>query len=434
MAKKVNTAFVKIWGRLAGAVAWDEDRNISTFQYAPEFINQGLDVSPLEMPISRSSEIFSFRGLSRTTFNGLPGLLADSLPDKFGNQLIDAWLARQGRSSGDFNPVERLCYIGNRGMGALEFTPVLDKAFGKSVPVEIQELVKFADEVLRGRESLEGSFSQSDLDNALTELIRVGTSAGGARAKAVIAVNPATGKVKSGQVSAGAGFEYWILKFDGLTNNLLGDPRNYGRIEYAYYLMALEAGIDMTESRLLEENGRAHFMTRRFDRHEGGEKTHMQSLCAIAHYDFNEPGAYTYEQALRVMDRLRLSYQDKEQLFRRAVFNIIARNQDDHTKNISFLMDKDRKWKLAPAYDMTYCFNHDGVWTSQHQMRLNGKRDEFTYDDLASFAKANSLKKHSEIIDQVRSAVNSWEIFAEKAKLGSTQRTKIKNNFRMCHR
>lgn len=427
-------AEVVLWGKRIGAVSLEDDAEVAAFEYDPEFAQSGIEVSPITMPLSDS--IYQFPELPRKTFYGLPGLLADSIPDKFGNALIDAWLARQGRTPDSFNAVERLCYTGSRGMGALEFFPSEGPQTKSAKAIDIDKLVELASEILSRRDKLNVSFEDDAAKDSLTDILRVGTSAGGARAKAVIAWNPQTKEVRSGQVRAGKGFEYWLLKFDGVKNNKdkeLDDPQGYGAIEYAYYLMAIEAGISMTECRLLEENGRRHFMTKRFDRLPGGEKLHMQSLCGLAHYDFNAAGAYAYEQALLIMRQLKLPAAAIEEQYRRMVFNILARNQDDHVKNIAFLMDKNGVWSLAPAFDMTYSYNPSGAWTSSHQMTLNGKRDHFTMDDFKACAEAASLKRGraEAIIKDVRGAVIKWREFAEKASVADSWKEEINKNLRL---
>lgn len=427
-------AEVRLWGRTIGAVSIEDDSDTAAFQYTPEFAGSGIEVSPITMPLGES--VYQFPELPRNSFHGLPGLLADSLPDKFGNALIDAWLATQGRAPDSFNSVERLCYTGSRGMGALEFVPSIGPPQNSAKKIDIDNLVQLASEVLSQRNDLIVTLQQDTAANALTDILRVGTSAGGARAKAVIAWNPKTNEVKSGQVKAGDGFEYWLLKFDGVTGNKdkeLDDPQGYGAIEYAYYQMALEAGITMSECRLLEENDRRHFMTKRFDRLDGGDKLHMQSLCGLAHFDFNAAGAYSYEQALLIIRQLKLPMAAIEEQFRRMVFNILARNQDDHVKNIAFLMDKTGIWSLAPAFDMTYSYNPSGAWTSAHQMTMNGKRDGFTIQDFKACAEAGSLKRGraESIIKEVRKAVIRWPEFAAIALVSDDWINKIKNALRL---
>ncbi len=427
-------AEVRLWGRTIGAVAQEPGEAAAAFQYDPAFIGSGIELSPLVMPLS--PRVYRFPELPRQTFHGLPGLLADCLPDKFGNALIDAWLATQGRSPDSFNAVERLCYTGRRGMGALEFLPTTGPQARESERVSIDALVELASEVLAHRNDLQGSFADADKAAALRDILRVGTSAGGARAKAVIAWQPQTNEVRSGQVEAGEGFEYWLLKFDGVSGNRdkeLDDPQGYCAIEYAYYLMAREAGIDMSECRLLEEGGRRHFMTRRFDRLPGGSKLHMQSLCALAHFDFNQAGAYSYEQALQVIRRLGLPMAALEQQFRRMLFNIVARNQDDHVKNIAFLMDRQGRWSLSPAFDVTYSYNPEGIWTASHQMSLNGKRDHFTLEDIKACARVAGLKRGraEALLHEVTEVVGQWSAFADRAAVAPLWRDQIARTLRL---
>jgi serine/threonine-protein kinase HipA len=430
----MTVAEVKLWGRTIGAVSLEDDGDYAAFQYDPEFAQSGIELSPINMPLT--GRTYTFPQLPRRTFHGLPGLLSDSLPDRFGNILIDAWLATQGRTPESFNAVERLCYIGTRGMGALEFSPALGPKPRTAKKIEIDSLVKLASEVLTHRRNLKATFATEQRKKALSDILRVGTSAGGARAKAVIAWNRETNEVRSGQVAAGPGFDYWLLKFDGVSGNKdkeLEDPKGYGAIEYAYYLMARAAGITMTECRLLEEGGRRHFMTRRFDRLAHGEKLHMQSLCAMAHFDFNTAGAYSYEQAFLTIRRIDLPMAAIEEQFRRMAFNIIARNQDDHVKNIAFLMDKAGQWSLAPAFDVTYSFNPQGHWTATHQMTMNGKRDAFTPDDFRACAKAAQMKRGraQAIIEDVAAAVSNWPQYAEQAQVLIPWRKQIQQNLRL---
>ena len=427
-------AKVQLWGRTIGAVSLDAGGEVAAFQYDADFARSGIELSPLVMP--PSERVVEFPALPRNTFHGLPGLLADSLPDKFGNALIDAWLATQGRTPDSFNAVERLCYTGTRGMGALEFAPVMGPKSRKASKIEVDALVRLAGEVLTHRGDLQGHFNVAGKEKALRDILSVGTSAGGARAKAVIAWNRATNEVRSGQIAAGDGFDYWLLKFDGVAGNKdkeLEDPKGYGAIEYAYHLMARAAGITMSECRLLEENERRHFMTRRFDRLAGGAKLHMQSLCALAHFDFNQAGAYSYEQALLTIRQLKLPMAAVEEQFRRMVFNVVARNQDDHVKNIAFLMNQQGEWSLAPAFDVTYSYNPSGSWTATHQMTLNGKRDGFALADFEACAKAALMKRGraATIIEEVREAVKHWPEFAAEAKLSGKWQNKIQKTHRL---
>jgi serine/threonine-protein kinase HipA len=430
----MTLADVRLWGRTIGAVSLGDGTDIAAFEFEPAFVTSGIQLAPLTMPLSR--RVYQFPELPRNTFHGLPGLLADSLPDRFGNALINAWLASQGRPADSFNAVERLCYTGVRGMGALEFQPVLGPKMPDSSAVHIDRLVELASDILSARTDFRLSFADGERARALTDILRVGTSAGGARAKAVIAWNPHSNEVRSGQVAADAGFEYWLLKFDGVRGNRdkeLEDPQGYGVIEYAYSNMARDCGIDISECRLFDENGRRHFMTRRFDRLAGGEKLHMQSLGAIAHYDFNSAGAHAYEQALLVIRQLGLPMSAVEQLFRRMVFNIVARNQDDHVKNIAFLMDKQGNWSLAPAFDMTYSFNPSGAWTASHQMTLNGKRDGFVRNDFETAAKGASMRRgHAKrILQDVCEVVARWPDYAREAGVASDWIGKIQRVLRV---
>ena len=417
MAAEVAT--VVLWGREIGAVAWNPDRKVTAFEYIPEFQRSGLELAPLMMPLGR--QVYSFPELGWQSFHGLPGMLADSLPDKFGNLLINEWLVREGRDPESFTPVERLCYIGSRGMGALEYKPALRKE-SRSTKVEIAALVELARKAIAEKETLSTHLGRGDKEDveAMRDILRVGTSAGGARAKAIIAWNDKTGEVRSGQVKAPKGFGYWLLKFDGMASGEdkeMGNPKGYGNIEYAYHLMAKEVGIEMSECRLYHENDRSHFMSRRFDRTNDGDKLFMQSLCGLGHMDFNLAGAYGYEQAMEVIDRLGLSREALEQLFRRMVFNVFGRNQDDHTKNIAFLMDKQGRWRLAPAYDVIYSYNPDGLWTGQHQMTINGKRDHFALEDFYAVAERFRISRNAtkQILEEIDDVMGRWPQFAEKA-------------------
>lgn len=425
---------VRLWGRRIGAVVMASGDHHATFQYDPDFAHSNIQVSPITMRLTEQP--VQFPELPLKTFHGLPGLLADSLPDRFGNALINAWLATQGRTPESFNAVDRLCYIGQRGMGALEFAPQIGPKPSPARTIAVDALVKLASEILTQREELEVSFAGSNRERALNDILRVGTSAGGARAKAVIAWNPDTEEVRSGQVPTGSGFEYWLLKFDGVSGNKdkeLEDPKGYGAIEYAYYLMAKTAGITMSDCRLLEESGRRHFMTRRFDREANGRKLHMQSLCALAHFDFNQAGAHAYEQAFLTIRQLELPMQAVEQQFRRMAFNIVARNQDDHVKNIAFLMDKQGQWSLAPAFDVTYSYNSAGDWTATHQMSMNGKRDDFTMEDFRACARSAMMKRGraEAIVEEVQNAVKRWPEFAAQARVGEEWQQLIQQNHRL---
>ncbi len=430
----MTTASVEMWGRRIGAVTWDADRDIGVFQYTPEFCASGIEVSPLHMPLRKTP--YEFQGLSTDTFKGLPGMFVDSLPDKFGNALIDVWLASQNRSAESFNPVERLCYTGTRGIGALEYKPALQGTTTQSRKLKVDQLVSLANRVLRERENLTGRLTGEDDKHDIEDILRVGTSAGGARAKAILTWNEQTGEFRSGQVEAGKGYTHWLIKFDGIHNNKdkeLADPQGFGRIEYAYHLMARKSGIIMMPCRLHEEGKRAHFMTKRFERSDNGKKLHYQSLCALQHFDFNIAGAYSYEQAIQTLKHLGLPAKDIEQQVRRALFNIIARNQGDHVKNIGFVMDQEGEWRLSPAFDVVYSYNPSGAWTSQHQMSLGGKRDGFDLNDLLTFSEFAGIKtrKAKTIINEIIDAVKNWDSIAEQAKVTEAQAVQIKRALRV---
>ena len=429
----MTRATVNLWGRQIGAVLWDESRQLGVFEYTPEFIASNYEVAPLTMPLR--SGVYDFPSLSSETFKGLPGMLADSLPDKFGNAVINRWLAEQGRTPESFNPVERLCYTGRRGMGALEFEPSAGLHRDKGGKVDIAPLVDLANRVIAAREELNDVLDGQDDQKAHEEILRVGTSAGGARAKAVLAWNEKTGEFHSGQLDAGPGYTYWLMKFDGVSGNAdkeLADPLGFGRLEYACYLLAKEAGVDMARSRLHEEGGRAHFMTQRFDRTADGKKLHMQSLCAMRHFDFNLARAYSYEQAIETIRKLGLGREAIRQQVRRAFLNIFIRNQDDHTKNIAFLMDSTGQWSLSPAFDVVYAYNPDGAWTSQHQMSLNGKTDGFDLDDLLAFGKFADMKtvETKAIIREIEVAISKWSECTDRAGLAPDMARRVTQGFR----
>lgn len=422
----ITTALINIWNTRVGAVAWDTDTALGAFEFEPSFLKLGLDLSPVKMPVAGAERrIFSFPELRNSnTFRGLPGLLADVLPDKYANSLINAWLAKNGRPADSLNPVELLSFIGKRGMGALEFEPVVPQINNTATAIELESLIHIAGEILSGRQQFNADLS-GDEAKALTDILKIGSSAGGARAKAVIAFNEETGEIRSGQSDAPHGFAHWLLKFDGVADQQLGTTNGYGRVEMAYHLMAKDAGIEMTACRLLEENGRAHFMTRRFDREAGNGKLHVQSFCAIAHYDFDNIDSFSYEQLFEIMRRLLLPYTDAEQLYRRMVFNVMARNCDDHTKNFSFMMDKAGTWKLAPAFDVCHSYRPGSMWVSQHSLSVNGKRRDITRDDLLKVAKSMNIKKADTIISQVKAVVGRWNDFADQTRVAGGLRDAI---------
>lgn len=419
----MSTASIKLWGENVGAVTWLKDRGYAAFEYEPSFLVKSIELSPLHLSVAdgKAGRIFSFPNLDEETFKGLPGLLANSLPDDFGNKVIDSWLAKQGRQTGSFNPVERLCYIGSRGMGALEFVPSnAPKSLRNTVAIEVQQLMDLAQDVLVGRNRLDVRLDVADQDkaDAMLDILRVGVSAGGAVPKAVLAIND-EGHIVSGQTEAPEGYEHWIIKFDGVSSDAragFGKSTDSCRVEYAYYLMAKEAGINMTECRLLEENGRAHFLTKRFDRHLN-EKIHTLTLANIGHFGWNPPGAVGYESAFQVMRTLRLPYAQQEQQFRRMVFNAIARNQDDHVKNISYLMDRTGQWQLSPAYDVTFSYHPDDGLGELHKMTIKGRQDDFVFNDFTDVGYNMEINKAENIVDEILDVVTRWPEFACQGKV-----------------
>ena len=427
----VDVARVSMFGMPVGIFRWDERYQVAQFEYDHRFLGRGIEPSPLMMPV-REGRVYSFASLNRETFMGLPGMLADSLPDTYGRALFDRWLALTGHTTS--NPIESLCFLGKRCMGALEFEPALDVSYNQNQRFEIDSLVEVARDAMAEKSEF-GVNIADDTKAAIAEILRLGTSAGGQRAKAIIAYNKTTGEVRSGQVAAPEGFDYYLIKLDGVSSKAgFRETENYGRLEYSFYKLAKACGIEMTECFLIEESGehqssgRAHFLTKRFDRVDG-KKVHMQTLCALAHYDFRLLRAYSYEQVFNVMRTIRLPYSEAQEMFRRMVFNVVVRNQDDHTKNISFLMDEDGKWRLSPAYDMGYAYNPNGGWTAMHQMSIGGKFDNISRKDLISFAKVNNIKNAQEIIDEVHEVASKWPDFAKECGVPSAIIDNILPNF-----
>ena len=420
----VDVAKVNMFGMPVGTFRWDERYNVARFEYDSSFVGRGLEPSPLMMPV-QEGRVYSFAGLDRETYKGLPGMLADSLPDTYGRALFDRWLALTGRTSS--NPIETLCFLGKRCMGALEFEPAMDITYDPNALFEIDSLVKVARDALTEKTSF-GVNLNDDKKAAIAEILRLGTSAGGQRAKAIIAYNKETGEVRSGQVEAPAGFNYYLIKLDGVSATVgFKATGNHGRLEYSFYKLAKACGIEMTDCSLIEENGRAHFLTQRFDRNNG-KKIHLQTLCGMAHFDYRIHRAYSYEQAFNVMRALRLPYSAAQEMFRRMVFNVVVRNQDDHTKNISFLMGEDGIWRLSPAYDMGYAYNPKGGWTATHQMSINGKFDDITRQDLMTFAHQNNIKDAAMIIDEVSEVASQWPDLAAECGVPKTVTDTIVSN------
>ncbi|MGH9347277.1 MAG: type II toxin-antitoxin system HipA family toxin [Vicinamibacterales bacterium] len=417
---------VRIWGKAVGAVALDPRLGYYAFEYQPAFLRSGIELAPLTMPLAAATEPFVFPDLPEFTYRRLPAMLADALPDDFGNALIDAWMAREGVSRSRITPLDRLAYMGKRGLGALEFKPARGPKRPKPTAIQVSSLVEGA------RRAVEGTLdTDAHAEAALAQIIQVGTSAGGARAKAVIAWNPSTREIRAGQFDVQPGFEHWLIKFDGVsTDERLGVSRDYGRIEYAYYLMAVGAGITMSPCQLLEENDRAHFMTKRFDR-DGNSKHHLQSLCGLAHLDYRQKATHDASQLFLTIDRLGLGYAAREQAFRRVSFNVMAANCDDHTKNVSFLLREGGAWELAPAYDVTYAYNPKGEWTYQHLMSVNGKFAGISRDDLMVVADRFGVGTARQVLQEVREAVASWPDFARHANVSLSELTRVQDRHQL---
>jgi serine/threonine-protein kinase HipA len=430
----MTVAAVKLWGSRIAAVSIDEGARYATFQYDPAFVRSGVEIAPVRMPLR--AQPYSFPGLPEDAFSGLPGLLADSLPDRWGTALVNAWLASQGREQSSFDVVQRLCYVGTRGIGALEFQPAHEPSTPAGEDLQIDALVRLASEVLAQRAEFVAELSENPEEEAIKAILAVGSSAGGARPKAFIAYNDATGQVRSGQVQVADGFRHWLLKFDGVSragDHGLTDPQGWGAVEYAYSKMARAAGIEMMECRLLEEHGRRHFMTRRFDRPDAGGKLHMQTVGALEHVSYNEPGAYSYEQVLLLIRRLGLGIPVVEQQFRRMVFNVVARNQDDHVKNIAFLMDRQGAWSLAPAYDVVWAWKPGNPWLDSHQMSINGKRDGFSVADLRAVADLAGLTRGraKTILAEVHDVVAGWRGVAAEVGVDDQMAERIARSHRL---
>ncbi|WP_437887429.1 type II toxin-antitoxin system HipA family toxin [Phytobacter sp. V91] len=420
-----------------GYLAYTDDSGIATFEYTSDWLDAGFSLSPLHLPLKKG--VFAFPSLAWETYRGLPAMFADSLPDDFGNALINAWLAREGRDKSQFLAIDRLLYTGNRGMGALEYLPTNNPETPNSEPLLMAELVRMAQKVLDTRNGLELNDHE---ESSLTQLLQIGTSAGGARAKAVVAVNKDRTEIRSGQVNSPDGFEHFLLKFDGIeehkaNSQTFGDPKGYGVMEYVYHLMAKQAGINMSHCELLKETNtqRAHFMTKRFDR-QHNKKFHVLSLCGMDHADFRKPGAYSYEEMLLVARKIGLSKPEQEQIYRRMVFNIIARNHDDHTKNWSFMIDDDNdyKWKLVPAFDIAWSYKSDSIWVQNHQLTLAGKRDNFTMEDLLAVARDSiglRPSKARKIIQDTIKVVSGWRELAETEGVPASLQDAVWNTLRL---
>ncbi|ELC9573175.1 type II toxin-antitoxin system HipA family toxin [Vibrio vulnificus] len=428
---------------LVGAVSFDTEKGLGSFEYDPSFVKKGVELSPIKMPLS--NRIYRFPELDFNTFKGLPGLIADSLPDDFGNAVLNAWVASQGRSPSDITPLQRLQYTGKRGMGALEYAPATKlRSLNASQQVEIQSLVSIAQEILDSRGNFEVELKQNGQDDreAMMSLLSVGMSAGGARPKAVLAFNEDFTQVRSGQTNVPSGFTHYLMKFDGVSEHnknqeTFGDPLGYGAMEFVYHLMANKCGVDMMPCRLLHEGNRRHFITQRFDRIKNS-KVHVQTLNGLAHIDYKKPGSFSYAELFGIARQLKLSAVDAEQLFKRMTFNIIARNHDDHSKNFAFMLTQDRlkkdKWSLAPAYDLAYSYKPGSKWVNSHWMSLNGKRDNFTRSDFYSLERLSPIfnkRKIDDIIDTTIEHVSTWRQLAEEWDVPKTLIDEIQENLRL---
>ncbi len=421
---------VRIWGKRVGAVAPDPRLGCYVFAYDPSWRRNGVELAPITMPLADTRSTFAFPDLAEPSYKRLPGLLADALPDDFGNALIDAWMTNKGIEKRAVTTLDRLAYMGKRGMGALEFKPARGAHRESAEPLEMKSLVEAARMVINGDIS-----GDVEAQAALANIIRVGTSAGGARAKAVVTWNSKTNQIRSGQFDAAPGFEHWLLKFDGVGKDAeLGGSADYGRIEYAYYLMAKAAGITMSPCRLLEESGRAHFMTRRFDREANESSTikhHVQTLCAMDHLDYKQRATHAYAQLFMVIVRLKLGDEAVSQAFRRMAFNVMAKNCDDHTKNFAFRLKQGESWELAPAYDVTHAYNPHGEWTYQHLMSVNGKFSGIARADLLVEAERFGVRRAQDVLNDVRAALDSWQKFAIEAGLNTSTTNAIAADFEL---
>lgn len=409
------------------------DERFARFEYDPEFVKAGIELAPLKVP-AKAHHIYQFTDLHPRSFYSLPGLLADSLPDKYGNRLINIWLAHTGRLPEQFNAVDRLCYTGARAMGALEFEPSIGIKDVQDKQLEVQQLVELASMAFAKKETLKTKLNQAGGEQALLDILSVGTSAGGARAKAVIAYDSTTGKVRSGQLNLPSGFEHWLIKFDGVEFNGdwgVADPAGYGLLEYSYYQMARQCGIEMMESQLFSENGRSHFMTKRFDRDSKGNKKFMQTLGAIAHYDYWDSGNYSYEQVLMTMKQLKMSQSDIQEQYRRAIFNVVACNQDDHVKNITFLMDRRGNWNLSPAYDLCHAEGSD--FTKNHQLSINGKTNDFNLNDIKQLADYAGLPRGrwKLILEETVDCFADWHKLADELVLPEALKNHVLRTLRI---
>lgn len=427
---------ITLWGQKVGRLAWDGDLKAASFRYDRGFLQAGIDIAPLTMPLAESDEgtVYRFPENRNACFKGLPGLFADMLPDNFGTRVTDEWFASQGIDPESVATACRLAFVGTHGMGALEFAPAAyPKFMDESAEFHFKDFTRIVNGIFSGRDDFRRDIRQGDAP--FSDIVRAGSSAGGAKPKAVVAFNETTGEMRCGQVPAPQGFGYWLLKFEGVTfsehKSPMSTPEGLGNIEYAYHKMARDCGIDMTECRLLPAGRLCHFMTKRFDRDANGNKLLTQTLAGMAH--LNREERHSYEEMFDIMGRLRLDYGQFEQLFRRTVFNIMGRNHDDHTKNHSFIMNRQGQWRLAPAYDLCYAYKPDGTWTIRHQMSANGKREDFTADDLIAVGEKAGITRPKEIVGQIADVFSRWTEYAKDCGVRDRHREQIRKNLLLLH-
>ncbi|MFA7494219.1 MAG: type II toxin-antitoxin system HipA family toxin [Proteiniphilum sp.] len=396
---ETNVVKVKLWGKDVGYLSWDKKVNVATFEYEPSFLEQGLDIAPLTMSVDspHSQKQLPWTGDKDKLYQGLPPMIADSLPDKWGNSLFKAWLRDNNIPTKKTNPVDHLSFIGSRAMGALEYEPAQKLGNSSAFSVDVQRLYEFAKQVLNARETTVLNQENSIL---WQDLIKISSSPGGKRPKAIIALNKATGEVISGQGSIPEGFQHYILKYDD------NSAYPFAKLEYVYYQMALDAGIYMMPSELRTYEGVTHFLTRRFDRN-GNEKIHIQTLAAMS------PASDTYEDIFAVIRRLNLPYEDSKQQYLRMMFNVIARNVDDHSKNFSFCMNREGVWRLSPAYDLTYSVDITApAYSNRHSLTVNGKNEDISREDFEAVGLNNDIQDYKTLIATVANAIAKFETYA----------------------
>lgn len=406
-----------IWNKRVGVLVRTPEG--IAFQYDPEFKRLGLDLSPINLSLE-GKNIFINEADWKDT-EGIPGLIYDSLPDKFGNDLLRTYFTDKGLTENDIDVFSKLQYIGTRGMGALEFSPASEIEQTEDI-IFLEDIEKISMLSTKGKEALKTNLEDK---NALLQILHIGTSAGGARAKALIAINKENGNIKSGQLPLGADYDYFLIKIDGANETELGEPSGFGRLEYTYSQMAKDCKIQMTDCFLYKD---LHFLTKRFDRDENGEKLHIHSLCGLLGLDYHQVGNYSYEHYFMAARKLGLGQDAMEEVFRRMVFNVLVHNCDDHTKNFSFMMDQEGKWLLSPAFDLCYSYDNSNEWVNGHNMRVNGKRTEITYDDLMEVGKKFNIKKRKTIFENIKMVVDQFTEYAHKNNVKQTLIDEVEKN------